>query len=434
MFSWSDSIHAAFSSCLPCLSHPPESPSQDSLLDPTANHVRRARPDELQGLLADVDADTDTEAERLSLHSNPGLSTSRKRRTKNKKGKRITFFGYYLFGKPAIPPIHLPDENEDEDNLGIESNNRVRTQSSVSLDSDAAPVELDPATIARISELELAAQAFEAERQKQERRRERKERKRIAKALSLAHEGNSEFEGFQGSGGDLPPVYTYSAESQDGEYGPYVDAPQLPEDEGTADFDGGFYARKSPIGPSSGSRSGSDSRSRTSASRSQPDATVQQQPYYQQPGTASSSSPHKKTFKPNSTLTPKRKSHSTASGSSHTSYTAQSSSLASPSSSTFPKPNPAVFEGPQRLAPNPEFSGAYDEDDPSPGHPGLVKGIEGRGAFPSQGFPSSGLSAGRADMDRKRKDSVHALGGAFLAVRGDVPVGAAGKGGEEGLL
>ena len=47
------------------------------------------------------------------------------------------------------------------------------------------------------------------------------------------------------------------------------------------------------------------------------------------------------------------------------------------------------------------------------------------GGFPSQGFPSRGLaSAGfggavERERDRKRKEELHAFGGAFLAVRGD---------------
>ena len=510
-FSWTDSIHAAFSSCLPCFSNSPiglASPSNESLInqglnphDPTVNRVQRARADELQGLLAETDTlDTDTEAERMSLHSNPGLGTNRKKRTKKKKGKKITFFGYDLFGKPTTPPVHLPDE----DHLSIDSHFRPRTRSQRStasastLDSDAAPLELDPATIAHISELELAqraAQAIEAERLKQERRQARREKKRIAKALALAH-GDGEFEGFQGSGGDLPPVYSYSkseTQSQDREheYGPFVQAPYRAapregSDDAEADapdFDGAFYTRKSSTGNGS-SRSGSDSRSRTSASKSQPDAhrhepsttlsSPTSQPTHTQNTSSSSSDKVKSKSKSQSSATPstqaqptkhslsksksKPKSRSTASGSSHTSTT-QSTSLASPASASFPIANadtkstliPAIveddFDGTQGFrshkhnhvpVPGPEFSGEeYDDGMPKPGFPS--KGFSGgRGGFPSQGFPSSGLSTrvgvnGKTDVerDKKRTDSVHALGGAFLAMRGDAHVRVAER--EEGL-
>ena len=71
-FSWSDSLNAAFSSCLPCLR--PAVALDDSASDseqqqahaqrargPFAHAVPppRARPDELEGLLADVDAADD---------------------------------------------------------------------------------------------------------------------------------------------------------------------------------------------------------------------------------------------------------------------------------------------------------------------------------------------------------------------------------------
>ena len=543
-FSWTDSIHAAFSTCFPCFSNSRyalSSPSDDSLIgqgynphDPTVNRVQRARTDELQGLLADADTlDTDTEAERMSLHSNPGLGTNRKKRTKRKKGKKITFFGYDLFGKPVPPPIRLPDE----DHLGIESHTRSRTHSQRStisastLDSDAAPLELDPATIARISELELAqraAQAIEAERLKQERHQKRKEKKRMAKALALAHADPSEFEGFQGSGGDLPPVYSYSESetpSQDREhdgYGPFVRAPYREGDDDAeadaADFDGALYTRKRSDGQS-GSRSGSDSRSRTSASRAQTDAHRHDLLTALSPPTSPLADNHKSslssssdkvqsTSKPKSkskssatsstqsestpSLPPptpksksrsksKPKSRSTTSGASHTSTTQSSSpSLASPSSAFFPNPDPNPDIDPKSTSalivpaipedgfdgtpgfeseshnqnhdhivsvptPAPEFHNDDDDEVPNPGFPS--KGFSrGRSGFPSQGFPSSGLfntarvgssgrGSGKADTgmgmerDKKKTDSVHALGGAFLATRGDDDAGGRREGG-----
>ena len=65
-FSWSDSFQAAFSSCLPCLKGPSSNsdvPSDTDEPTPRANRHNafahaipppRARPDELEGLLADA--------------------------------------------------------------------------------------------------------------------------------------------------------------------------------------------------------------------------------------------------------------------------------------------------------------------------------------------------------------------------------------------
>ncbi|KAG6862582.1 hypothetical protein C0991_011479, partial [Blastosporella zonata] len=237
-FSWTDTVHIAFSTCLPCFSAPviaQASTSTDSLLDnPTAHRIPRARADELQGLLADSDA----EAERMSLHFNPG----RKRKpTKRKKDRRITLFGYDLFGH-APPPIQLPESDDEDGGRGLGAPTPTTRSSSLTFDLDAAP--LDSSTIATISSSAAALRAREeAEEQKmrekaerRERRKQRKELKRVAKALALAEQGE-DFEGFQGSGSGLPAE----------EYGPFVrvDARQDSDDgDEDADLDGGVYARK----------------------------------------------------------------------------------------------------------------------------------------------------------------------------------------------
>ncbi|KAL1737894.1 hypothetical protein HDZ31DRAFT_70652, partial [Schizophyllum fasciatum] len=102
-FSWSDTLQA-FTSCVPCFR--PGTPAEDdNPHDPTRNRVRRARPDELESLLADADS-TDTEAETLSLHSNPG--TARARRKKSKKSRAsLSLCGVALFGRRRAP-IQLP--------------------------------------------------------------------------------------------------------------------------------------------------------------------------------------------------------------------------------------------------------------------------------------------------------------------------------------
>ncbi|KAF9460276.1 hypothetical protein BDZ94DRAFT_939547 [Collybia nuda] len=389
-FSWSDTVKIAFSTCLPCFStNPGASSSTESLVnpnDPTANLVRRARADELEGLLADI-PDTDTEAEQMSLHSNPGRGKKRSKRRKRTNGKKITLFGYDLFGKPVPPPIHLP-ESDDEDSRSRLSA-PLTTRSSSTFDSDAAP--LDPATIASISsssaELTQRALALEAEaaqrlekEERRARRRERKEMKRIAKAL--AAQASEEFEGFQGSG---EAVY-----QRPEEYGPFVQGHPPPEVEGdddAADLDGGLYARRNNIGTAG---SGSDSRSRTSASRSD------QHLHPQQPSELTLPVKPKSKRSKTSSASGSKKSRSNTSAS-----TSQSPSLPSPVSPSFP-------------AYVAEELGDHAVDFPSQGF-GRGSGFPGQGLAGSGGFPSQGFG-GLAGS--KRRDSVHAMGGAFLATRG----------------
>ena len=322
-FSWSDTVQIAFGSCRPCLKNPPSSEEEEPQnQNPAINRIPRARPDELQGLLADPD--TDVEAERMSLHSNPRRQRDRnkkKRRAKQNDGnrRRITLLGYDLFGHAAPPPIQLPNDADDAlypdsevRKRGISRTKSVATAHSTAsmLVSDAAP--LDSAAIAAMSSpsaVEAAAQAAaeaEAQRLKEKeerrkRRREKKELKRVAEAL--ARQGvvgdGEDFEGFQGSGatnsgypritnmfpGTLGPTSdsvsgsAFSSSTRDG-FGQFVSAPAPPpgpyipptqddEDE-AADLDGGTYARRPPRGGTGAERSsgGSDSRSRTSASMS----------------------------------------------------------------------------------------------------------------------------------------------------------------------
>lgn len=223
-FSWSDTVKAAFSSCLPCLR--PSSPSSILSNDvhihtnQGSHRIARARPDELEGLLADV-PDTDTGAETHSLHSNLGTATragggSRKSKRPATQ-KRITFFGWDLFGRPAIqlPPDDADgpgvpvnnDERRTNGNRRLREGSRPRTISSTTLDADAAP--LDLSTIDGLSPTQLQERALagadEDERRRQ-RRRERKELKRVARALAMGAINGEDFEGFQGSGEGYPRI------------------------------------------------------------------------------------------------------------------------------------------------------------------------------------------------------------------------------------
>ena len=293
-FSWSDTLKIAFKSCSSCLWANSEDDASLHINNseghnPAINNIPRARPDELQGLLADVDSDV--EAERMSLHSNPGVGSQRKRKKNRRRSKRtdnarkITLFGYNLFGRR--PPIQLADDSEDAlySRRGTVTPNTQSTSSST-FDSDAAP--LGREAIAALSSPTTAAAAIEAGakasaeleaqrlREKEERRRrrqERKERKRMAAALaSQGSIGDGEFEGFQGSGGDRQTQAAHprlgsdsGSESRQSSQPAPTSAHDSDNMDDTADLDGGLYSRKTTAGSSNG---GSDSRSRTSASMS----------------------------------------------------------------------------------------------------------------------------------------------------------------------
>ena len=193
-FSWSDSVYAVLAPCLSCLRTRREADDEDH----GPHFIPRARPDELEGLLADTD-----DAETLSLHSTVGDHNGRRRKRRAESShKGVKLFGFYLFGRP---PIHLPDDEESAESGARHSARRIertRTISASTLDSDASPLDastIDELTAARVAE--RIAQQREAERlAKEERRRQRRERieaKRAALALALHADEGEEFEGFQ---------------------------------------------------------------------------------------------------------------------------------------------------------------------------------------------------------------------------------------------
>ena len=207
-------------------------------------------------------------------------------------------FGYTLFGRP---PIYLSDEDGKDDPHGI-GGGRARalvTNSSSTLDSDAAP--LDANTIERLTSPDhlaaLAAQRenerwwLEAEdeaRRKAERRARRQERKARARASALSPLADTDmFEGFQGSG-MVPTSFPFHQAvevipnrpgadglGRDGDFDGSNASHSGDADD--ADLGGELYVRKKkPSGALS--TSGSDSRSRTSTSFSAGDASHIQNP------------------------------------------------------------------------------------------------------------------------------------------------------------
>jgi len=354
-FSWSDSLRAAVSSCLPCFRDSETSSQNESL-----QQRPRAGTEELERLLADG-TDTDTEAgETLSLHSNPG-----ERRRQPRPGasyKHITLFGFHLFGRQ---PIRLPDDDEEEErnrnSLLYRRRRRTRnaeTISSATLDSDAAP--LDASSIDGLSsaaQQQLAIAAAEEDRlMKEERRRRRKERKELKKVARALAAGSDDFEGFQGSGGSayrpMPQAFQDSplpsSDTRDTTDTTDIDAAD-------ADLGGELYARRTTPENSNGS----DSRSRTSSQALSHD-----------------------TSQPSNRHSPSRTARRKAEDSRSSGSTLQSPSLPSPVLSPFH--DPAVV-----LAPSPP---------------------------PAYGFPSTGLSDSPAPGFGRAKSREM---GAFLARRGE---------------
>ncbi|KAI0784075.1 hypothetical protein C8Q75DRAFT_810416 [Abortiporus biennis] len=431
-FSWSDSVHAVFGPCLPCLrrseSHSDEESQQQGLsshnIHPHHAGVPRARPDELEGLLAETD-----DAETMSLHSNIGDRDRRRKKKKNRRRKGIRLFGFDLFGRQ---PIYLSDDEENDHPR--RAGDRARTISTSTLDSDAAP--LDPSTIDELSAERMAASiaaqkaAQEEERRaKEERRRKRRERRESKKALELALQREGEFEGFQGSGsGFSSPFHNSNGPGSDStsspmpqeDFGPFASAQQhvdmlsnLLNDEADiegADFGAETYAKRVTNGNSTGT--GSDSRSRTSASNSNADSSrynhhfISQQQLYDRRMTMDGSPliSHSPTTPTSSAsvdvegeqLPPivKKKKKPRKSARHSISTASQSMSIPSPppQQANFPAAIIASPEQCQHPVIDPFPSGGFDKSD---------------------GFPSVGLVApGR--MSRKNSEA-----GVFLARRGD---------------
>lgn len=294
-FSFTDNVRAAFASCLPCFttsrSKSTSNPSLTATLsEPRSTGIGPSSSADLEHLLHDSDSDA------LSLHSNLGVTAHRRARHRRRPKFSLTLFGYTLFGRP---PIYLSDDDDGDDSLGV-GGGRARalvTASSSTLDSDAAP--LDASTIERLTSPDhyaaLAAQrererqrleAEEAARRKAERRARREERKVRARAEALMSLTGASprpdmdtFEGFQGSEDGI--VSTSFPSHQAVKVVP--DHPDLDRFSGNfnglhsgdaddADLGGELYTQKKK--PSAAlSASGSDSRSRTSASFSGGDSS-----------------------------------------------------------------------------------------------------------------------------------------------------------------
>ncbi|KAI0945124.1 hypothetical protein AcV7_001747 [Taiwanofungus camphoratus] len=447
-FSWSDSLQAVFASCLYCLQSPTDADrdhndNQGTLRPRNGLNYTipppRARPDELEGLLADADS---TDAETLSLHSNLGDERRRRKRRHPRKGIRL--FGWDLFGRP---PIHLAESDEEGDGQG-RSERRSRTISSSTLDSDAAP--LDASTIEHLSAARLAEATAAAEeerrRAKEERhrlRRERKELKRMAAAMAMGMHryGEEEFEGFPGSGyagpqlqgpgsgsGSMSPISSPYSSPFTEEFGPFAQGQSsIPEDDDAdgADFGAESYTRRSAHGAASetgsGSRSASNSNSNTDPSRYTRGHISQQLTQLPSPTfPGASGEPQRKKKRRSTKLRPLSSKHSDSPSTTSQSpslNTSQSPSLSSPSA------DHSSFSPDIAFPTNSQTHLMHSMDGQFEGFPGDTLDIAheynhkqknlrltSEGSFPSTGLPSIGLHG----VQRVKSDM-----GVFLARRGE---------------
>ncbi|KAJ7123003.1 hypothetical protein C8R44DRAFT_159900 [Mycena epipterygia] len=248
--SWNDTLRASLASCVPCLGSPnnnPDSDSEDPVPD-SSYAIRRARADELEGLLADSDAHADegdaaADADAISLHSH--LGPRGRRRPPPRTPRHIALFGFSLFGRP---PVRL--DNTAPDPLHGHAPIPARRPSQNSTADLLAAAARDGAPPESLSDADIERRA---------RRRARKEMRRLAAAV--AAQDGAEFEGFPGSGGGAPripapflppPPSTQAQEARDA------------ADDDEADLDGLSYARLAPrSGPGAG---GSRSSGRSSNS------------------------------------------------------------------------------------------------------------------------------------------------------------------------
>ncbi|EIN09040.1 hypothetical protein PUNSTDRAFT_126189 [Punctularia strigosozonata HHB-11173 SS5] len=435
-FSWSDGVQAVLAPCLACL------PSRRYHSHPESS-TQGAGPD-LQRLLAEPGDSTDTEAETLSLHSTVGHEQRRKKKKKKKRNpKRITLWGWDLFGRPAIQLP--PDEDDDDGEQGEGRRGRPRLSSRASVDSDAAPI--DPSTIAQLSssppaprgqpseharmrvEPEEDRVAREQEREREERRRRRRERramKELALRLAAGHGADDgEFEGFQGSGsgvggaGGIPSPFkrgalpvSPSVTGSDSQLSYQQRAPQQQQQqlaphpdvdeplEGDADFGAESYAKRGgAAGTSDGG--GSDSRSRTSGSRSNSGYAPYPADATQSAGVGAEYNHHFLSSQPPAQA--QKKSKKKKSRKSGIASNSNSSHSRSDSRSVVLSPSTPAFEG--YPAEDDTFEG-YPVDDT----PVKTKAPSVASATTTTSFPSSGFGGSR----RGKSDA-----GVFLARRGD---------------
>ncbi|KAJ7446617.1 hypothetical protein FB451DRAFT_1567823 [Mycena latifolia] len=260
--SWNDTLRASLASCLPCLARP-AADSDDTENDErvpgpgeASYAIRRARADELEGLLADVDdGDAAADADAISLHSH--LGPRGRRRAPPRTPRHIALWGFNLFGSGRGRGVQLPADGDGADDplhrAATGTADPLQRSGSGRSAEDAQP--LDDADI--------------------ERRRARKEMRRLAKAVAQQDADAADFAAGAGGSPLTPSAHR-------GIPAPFLPGPaplppapsadalarmQAQDDDDAADLDGGACARLAPRGPGGGT-GGSRSSGRSSSSGS----------------------------------------------------------------------------------------------------------------------------------------------------------------------
>ncbi|KAF7307800.1 hypothetical protein MKEN_01140100 [Mycena kentingensis (nom. inval.)] len=365
--SWSDTLRATLAtscSCLPCLRHtdPPSDHEYDDPLTPQGSYAaRRARADELEGLLADAhndDGDAAADADAISLHSH--LGPRGRRRVPPKTPRHISLWGYSLFGKGKdTAGVKLPDGDSDPLHRSTRRRNTGPSSSTTDLLAAAAS---EP----------VPEQLTEEDVERRARRKARKEMKRMAKAVaaqqSNLHDPNMPLSGHPRIPAPFLHISTPSISN----------LPHL-EDDDEADLDGLSYARRPTA--SGLSASGSQTHSRSSGRSS---GSGSNRPYipaspipYSSTAAAPGGPPIPKTHKSSS----RSKKSTSDRRSTRSKSSATSSTLASPSAATFPTPSPLGREDFGAYAKvQPEFDGTpggFEADASFDGTPGGFEGFDG---------------------------------------------------------
>ncbi|CAK5270030.1 unnamed protein product [Mycena citricolor] len=394
--SWNDTLRAAVSSCcasIPCFPRR-SSPADDAdgqqhyapLGPDWSIAARRARADELEGLLRDedrhhgdgADIDAAADADAISLHSH--LGPRGRARVPPRTPRHISLWGWNLFGvgrKPASGGVQLPAGSADPLHRAEGSVRRRDSEESTAALLSRAAMDPTPETLT------------EDQVERRARRKARKEMKRLARALRESGASSNQllFDA------DESPAASPDPRDLSHQFMPTPQmVPHVDEDpEGEADLDGAVYARAAPRASLNGSQSRSSGRSSTSGSGSIP--------YSPSPLSG---------FARHSLQPPPPKARKTKSKKSKSSAT---SSTLGPESPTF---------GAFVAAPSKTFDGTPGEFDGTPG--GLDDGFDGTPgslaspdgtpvlpweAFPREAMPSPGLSR---PANRARSSS-----GAFLA-------------------
>ncbi|KAJ7634833.1 hypothetical protein FB45DRAFT_475398 [Roridomyces roridus] len=391
--TWKDSVYATLSSCFPCTTRPHDASQSDdendnpnNLTDGARYAIRRARADELEGLLADADRDdAAADADAISLHSH--LGPRGRRRAPPRTPKHISFWGFSLFGSGRTGGVALPTGDDD-----VLHRRRRSEESTDRLLADAA---------AGPSPRELA----DAEIERRARRRARKEMRRLAKAAAAQQYADTQdptayFNPQQEQPSSPPIPAQFLMASSPPPPTSALQHMQAQDDEDAADLDGVSYARLVPRPRGAG---GSRSSGRSSNSGSNSTGL----PF-------TSGGPEDLPRKSSSKKSKSKSKRSTKSGSSAT-----SSTLASPSTATFPQHTQIPY---QQLGKHVDVGMADESFDGTPGGLDYGEFVAGEAEefdgspgglgpfeFTREPLPSPGLSG----PGRRRGSS--AGGGAFLA-------------------